>query len=391
MTTRREFVHASAATLGALSLARGPGHARTGSLPEPGADGRRAARGRPLNILVLGGTGFIGPYQVRYAVARGHRVSVFNRGRRQADLPDGVEHLQGDRALGTLDALKGRTWDVVIDNPTTLPRWVKDAGEVLQGRTKQYVFISTISVYDTTGTPPDESAPLARWDRADDPLSHREMKPELGQYYGALKALSEREAEQWFPGMVTVIRPGLIVGPEDPTDRFSYWPLRIDRGGEVMCPGTPNDPAQIIDARDLSEWTIRMAEQGDTGIYNATGPRSRLSFAEMLYGIRAVTSGSNDIRFTWVPASFLEEQKVRAWSDMPVWFPPGTPFGALAETHIEKALTKGLTFRPLAVTAQDTLDWYQTWPAERRSNLRAGLKPEREAEVLKAWHARASG
>jgi len=390
MSTRRDFVHASAAALGAWSLAR-PGR---GPLPAPeirSTFGRRASRS--LNILILGGTGFIGPYEVRYAVARGHKVTVFNRGRRQADLPDAVEHLQGDRATGNLEALEGRDWDVVIDNPTTLPRWVKDAGEVLKGHAHQYLFISTISVYDfpKLTAPPDENAPLAQWDRTDDPLSHREMTPELGQYYGALKALSEKEAEKWFPGMVTVIRPGLIVGPEDPTDRFSYWPIRIDRGGEVACPGSPDDPAQIIDARDLSEWTVRMAEQGDTGIYNATGPRSRLSFAEMLYGIRAVTSGSNEISFTWLPASFLEEQKVRPWSDMPVWFPRGSQFGLLAETHIERAVGRGLTFRPLAVTAKDTIDWYRTWPAERQANLKAGLKPDREAAVLAAWHASQKG
>jgi 2'-hydroxyisoflavone reductase len=384
MSTRREFLHASAAGMGALSLAASPlaGAPRPAGATPPGAAPAR----RALSILILGGTGFIGPYEVRYAVARGHRVTVFNRGRRQADLPDAVEHLTGDRVTGDLAALKGRRWDVVIDNPTTLPRWVRDAGEVLRGNTGQYIFISTISVYGSLRTPPDEASPVARWDRADDPLVHRESSRELMQHYGALKARSEQEAEKWFPGKVTVIRPGLIVGPNDPTDRFTYWPVRIDRGGEVLCPGTPDDPAQVIDARDLSEWTIRMAEQGATGIYNATGPRARLSFAEMLYGIRAATSGDNQVRFTWAPADFLAQHGVRPWSDMPVWFPPGSEMGALAETRIDRAVANGLTFRPLAVTARDTIDWFATLPAERRSNLLAGLRPAREAEVLKAWH-----
>ncbi|MGE5347097.1 MAG: NAD-dependent epimerase/dehydratase family protein, partial [Acidithiobacillales bacterium] len=182
MSTRRDFFHASAATLGALSLPRSPAWGRTpAARPTPLPAVPRASRS--LSILILGGTGFIGPYEVRYAVARGHQVAVFNRGRRQADLPSSVEHLQGDRSTGELDALKGRDWDVVIDNPTTLPRWVKDAGEILKGHTKQYLFISTISVYDAPKltAPPDEDAPLAQWDRADDPLSHRQMTPELGQ------------------------------------------------------------------------------------------------------------------------------------------------------------------------------------------------------------------
>lgn len=387
MSSRREFLHASAAGLGVLSLGRAPAARAAAPAVASGPGSADQAR-RTLNVLILGGTGFIGPYQVRYAVARGHKVTVFNRGRRQASLPASVEHLTGDRVTGDLGALKGRRWDVVIDNPTTLPRWVRDAGEVLKGSAGQYVFISTISVYGRLTSPPDENAPLARWDRADDPLSHRQMSRELGQYYGALKALSEQEAEKWFPGKVTVIRPGLIVGPEDPTDRFTYWPVRISRGGEVLCPGTPDDPAQIIDARDLSEWTIRMAEQGDMGIYNATGPRSRLSFAEMLYGCRAATSGDNAVRFTWAPADFLSQHNVRPWSDMPVWFPPGSEMGPLAETRIERAVGKGLTFRPLAITARDTIDWFATLPADRQANMLAGLKPAREAEVLKAWHER---
>jgi 2'-hydroxyisoflavone reductase len=339
---------------------------------------------KPLRILILGGTGFIGPHQVRYAVARGHKVTVFNRGRRQADLPKEVEHLQGDRN-GQLDSLKGKKWDVVIDNPTTLPKWVRDAGQVLKGNTGQYIFISTISTYDGYPKPGmDESSPLAQYKGAD---AFAEPVESARQQYGQLKVLSEKEAETWFPGKTTVIRPGLIVGPGDETDRFSYWPVRIDRGGEVLAPGDGTDPVQVIDVRDLTEWTIRMAEQGDFGIYNATGPRRPMSMAEQLYGIRAVTPGSNDVSFTWVPSDFLAEQKVRGWSDMPTWVPKREGNDGWSRVSIERAVAKGLTFRPLAVTARDTIDWFKTLPADRKQ-MRSGLTPEREKAVLDAWHAK---
>ncbi|MBC7792048.1 MAG: twin-arginine translocation signal domain-containing protein [Anaerolineae bacterium] len=383
--SRRTFLKTSAATVGALGM--------TGMVDLAGAKEVLAfakpnlfRAPKPLRILILGGTGFTGPHQVRYAVGRGHRVTVFNRGRRQADLPKEVEHLIGDRN-GQLDALKGRDWDVVIDNPTTLPKWVRDSGQILKGKTGQYVFISTISVYsDNSKAGMDESAALAKYEGTGDPLA---ITQGSGELYGPLKVLSEREAEKWFPGKTTIIRPGLIVGPGDETDRFTYWPVRVDRGGEVMAPGQPGDPVQFIDARDLAEWTIRMVEQGDVGTYNATGPRSPLSIAEMLYGIRAVTSGSSVIGFTWVDAPFLEQQKVQPWSDMPVWIPPQPDTGGWARVSIDRALAKGLTFRPLAETVKATLDWHKTRPADRQAKLRAGLSPEREAEVLSAWKARA--
>jgi 2'-hydroxyisoflavone reductase len=217
------------------------------------------------------------------------------------------------------------------------------------------------------------------------------IKRSTGQLYGPLKVLSEREGEKWFPGRTTIVRPGLIVGPHDPSDRFTYWPVRIDRGGEVLAPGNPTDPVQIIDTRDLSEFVIRLAEEKVIGTFNATGPRSPLSLAEMLYGIRAVTSGSNEISFTWVDAAFLAQQNVRGWSDMPTWIAPRADNAGWSRVSIARALDKGLTFRPLAVTARDTIDWFASLPAERRANMLAGLKPEREKEVLAAWHARKAG
>src|SRR5437773_1332010 len=368
-TTRREFIRLSAAAGGAFALTT----RSTTLLAEKSA--------KPLRILILGGTGFTGPYQIRYAPSRGHKVTTFNRGKTHpGELPKEVEQLTGDRN-GQLDALKNRQWDVAIDNPTTLPGWVRDAAQILKGNVERYVFISTISVYADTGQGVDETAPLAKYDGPDPYKETIEAVKASGyKTYGPLKVLSEKEAEKWFPGKTLIIRPGLIVGPRDETDRFTYWPVRIDRGGEVLAPGKPSDPVQFIDARDLAEWTIRMAENRETGIYNATGSAKPLEIGEMLDGTKAALHSS--ATFTWLPADFLQQQKVEAWSDMPVW--AGDELG-LARRKIDRALAKGLTFRLLAETARDTLAWFKSLPQDRQSKLRAGLTPEREAEVLAAW------
>src|SRR5437762_2033616 len=368
-TTRREFIKLSAAAGGAFVLTT----RSTTLLAEKSA--------KPLRILILGGTGFTGPYQIRYALSRGHKVTTFNRGKTHpGELPKEVEQLIGDRN-GQLDALKNRQWDVAIDNPTTLPGWVRDAAQILKGNVERYVFISTISVYADTGQGVDETAPLAKYDGPDPCKETIEAVKASGyKTYGPLKVLSEQEAENWFSGKTLIIRPGLIVGPGDQSDRFTYWPVRVDRGGEVLAPGKPIDPVQFIDARDLAEWTIRMAENRETGIYNATGPAKPLEIAQMLDGIKDALH--SNATFVWLPAEFLKQQKVEAWSDMPVW--AGDELG-LSRTKIDRALAKGLTFRPLAETARDTLAWFKSLPQDRQSKLRAGLTPEREAEVLAAW------
>jgi nucleoside-diphosphate-sugar epimerase len=336
---------------------------------------------KPMRILILGGTGFTGPYQVRYALGRGHKVTTFNRGKSHpGELPSEVEQLIGDRN-GQLDALKGRTWDVVIDNPTTLPVWVRDAAQILKGNVDRYVFTSTISVYQDSKTGPDENAPLQGYEGADAYKETLEsMKANGFKLYGPLKVLSEKEAEKWFPGKTLVIRPGLIVGPRDESDRFTYWPVRINRGGEVLAPGKPQDPVQYIDGRDLAEWTIRMAENGETGIYNATGPGRPIGIGEMLDGIK--TALKSNAKFNWADEKFLTDQKVQAWSDMPVW--AGAEDG-VTRTNISRALSKGLTFRPLDETARDTLEWFKSRPQDRQAHMKAGITPEREAEVLAAW------
>lgn len=383
-TNRRDFLKLAAAGSGALGMGLVP---TVGLRPsrKPAGDEPVTPAATPLRILILGGTGFTGPYQVRYAVARGHTVTVFNRGRRQADLPDSVEHLIGDRN-NDLKALEGREWDVVIDNPTTLPNWVRLSGKLLKDACRQYVFISTISVYaDTSEVGMDETTPVLEYKDETDPFT-LELNQQTMRFYGELKALSEREAAYWFPGRATIIRPGLIVGPGDESDRFSYWPIRIDRGGEVLAPNTPNDPTQIIDARDLAEWTIRMVEQGDVGVYNATGPDQPRPFGEMLNGIKDALG--SDATFTWVPQDFLREQQVRSWADLPVWVSQGPDTAGFMTVSVAAAVAKGLTYRPLVETARDTLAYHKSRSAERQAALRAGLKPEREAEVLAAWHAR---
>ena len=340
---------------------------------------------KPMKILILGGTGFTGPFQVRYALSRGHQVTVFNRGKTHpGELPREVEQLIGDRN-GKLDALKGRTWDVVIDNPATLPIWVRDAAQILKGNVGHYTFISSTAVYADTSKPGiNETAPLAKYTGADSMKeTSATMRASNFALFGPLKALSEAEAEKWFPGKTLIIRPGYIVGPGDESDRFTYWPVRVERGGEVLAPGTTADPIQIIDARDLAEWTIRMVEQGTTGSFNAVGPKSKLTMGRMLAEIKKTTN--SDARFTWVDATFLASQK--AVDDIPIWTPANGPEVGYHLTNINKAVSKGLTFRPLSDTIRATLDWFKKQSADRQSKMRAGLKPEREAELLAAWHA----
>jgi 2'-hydroxyisoflavone reductase len=367
---RRSFLKAVTVAGGGLSL---------GGLPGLGAG--QVNRPRPLRILILGGTGFIGPHQVSYALGRGHSLTLFNRGRTAPGLFPEVEQLRGDRATGDLEELGGgREWDVVMDNSATDPRWVREAAQFLTDRAERYIFISTQSVYTSrAGIGMDETAPVGRPD----------LPKEEWTGYGPSKALSEEEAERAFPGRATIVRPSLIVGPGDGTDRWTYWPVRVHRGGNVAVPGTPQDPMQFIDARDLSEWIVRLAEDGIAGVFNAVGPAAPLTSAEMFYGLRAVTS--TPVSFTWVDADFLREMGVRAWSDMPAWQVPRGSTAGFARMSNARALAAGLTFRPLADTARDTLEWFLSQPPERQASLRAGLSPERERWLLAAWRVRTTG
>lgn len=365
----------------------------SGGLPvAPAASSTRRDVGRaavPLKILILGGTGFTGPEQVEYATARGHSVTLFNRNRTRPDMFKGrVDQLIGD-LNDDVAALKGTSWDVVIDNPTTLPAWVRNAAQHLKGHTKHYMFISTLSAYASNDTPnADERAPTLSLPAGLDPYT---VPPDKARAtYGPLKAHSEKEVDTHYPGINTIIRPGLIVGPLDKSDRFTYWPVRIDRGGEVIAPGRPSDPIQIIDSRDLAEWMIRMAESRTLGTYNAVGPQKPQPMSEMLGGIKAITTAGS--QFTWIPADFLAANGVRGWRHMPVWISPEPTNHGFSTRNGDKAIAAGLTYRPLAVTAKDTLDWHTTRPPEERKAMAdgavAGISAAKEAEVLAAWHAK---
>ncbi|MFC1545095.1 twin-arginine translocation signal domain-containing protein, partial [Gemmatimonadota bacterium] len=334
MTTRRNFIQTTAITGGALSLGLA-GCAKS--------DGERAGRARnPLKILILGGTSLIGPSQVEYALARGHTVTLFNRGRTNTHLFPEVEKLVGDRD-NDIEALKGREWDVVLDNHPSIPRWVRMTAELLKDSVQQYVFVSSLSVYsDNSIIGMDENGPVAT---IDDPT----IEQVTGATYGALKVLCEQEAERAFPGRATNIRPGLIVGPGDSSDRYTYWPVRIDRGGEVLAPGDPLDPVQIIDTRDLGEWMIHLVENSTYGLFNATGPEKPLPIGEMLGSIKEGIG--SDATFTWVNADFLQEQRIRAWSDMPAWVPPRDGMEGFGRFDCSRAIAAGLTFRPHEITA----------------------------------------
>ncbi len=383
--TRRDFLR-TAGTVGA-GLALGTGVSASTRAPSPAPPASLGGRSAPKRLLILGGTGFIGPHMVRTAVEHGHEVSIFTRGRSDADIPD-VERLVGDRN-DDLSALEGRTWDVVLDNNARDYRWVQLSTELLKDAAEHYIFVSSISAY-TAETMGYEFKNRVLWEPVIDEDSER-FSPPPGWTdgddapYGLTKALSENIAHAAFPGRTTVVRPGLIVGPGDPTDRFTYWPVRIDEGGEILAPGNPDHANQIIDQRDLTEWIVRLAENGTTGDFNGTGPAARLSMAEMLYGVRAITSTPGS--FTWIPEDFLEEQEVAPWGDVPSWIPGD----GLMYVDVHRAVEAGLTFRSLAVTALDTLEWDKARPAEQRRERRAGMSREREREILDAWRTRRRG
>jgi 2'-hydroxyisoflavone reductase len=375
-TTRRDFLYTTAAAGGALSL---------GAFSDAAAEDRHIPKAsEPLDLLILGGSAFTGPFQIKYALERGHKVTIFNRGRTQPTMHpevfDQIEKLVGDRD-NDLEALKGRTWDAVIDNSATRPRWVRQSTDILKGNCDTYLFTSSLSVhadFSKIGITEDDAVATI-----DDPTTEEIT----GETYGALKALSEDVVREAFPDGAIILRPHLIVGPGDPTDRWTYWPVRVDRGGEVMAPGTPNDLTQYIDTRDLAEFGVTLVENRSLGTYSGVGPLAPLNMGGMLYGIRAVVI--NEVSFTWVPADFLAEHEVAPWAHMPAWIPPEGEFAGFGAFDNSRSVAAGLKYRPLADTAKATIDWWKAQPEERTAEPRAGLAPEREAEVLAAWHARA--
>lgn len=325
-----------------------------------------------MKILILGGTRFLGRAIVDAALAAGHTLTLFNRGQSGPDLFPGVEALRGDRTAD-LSALAGRTWDAVVDPSGYFPRVVGASADALRDHVGQYVFISSISVY---------AKPSAS--REEDPVGTIEdptVETITGETYGPLKALCEQAAAARFPDRALIIRPGLIVGPHDPTDRFSYWPWRIGQGGDVLAPGRPGRGIQVIDARDLAAWTVRMIEDRNTGVFNATSPAGAMTLGALLETSQRV-SGS-DAQVTWAEEAWLLGQGVAAWSDMPVWVPEFDPeMAGFFEVPVARAVAAGLSFRPLEATIRDTLAWLATRPADHA--WRAGLTRARETALLAA-------
>ena len=365
--SRREFVDRSlAAFAGGLVL---PGMLTRGKGIPVASRARRADK--PLRILFLGGTGFIGPHMVRYAMYRGHAVTLFNRGKTAPGLFPGVETLIGDRDRG-LDSLKGHQWDVVVDNSGYVPRHVRDSAQLLKGSVGRYLFISTGSVYQFDRDYIDEDSPLLP---LEDPKSE-----DVNKYYGPLKVVCEEAVRETFGLGATVVRLHVVAGPGDPTDRFTYWPVRIDRGGEVLAPGDPTNPVQFIDVRDLAEFVVHLSERDTPGTFNAAGPTlGEFGMAQFLYGIRAITS--TPVSFTWVDEKFVMENK----GQFPLWIPQHSPFRGAIRVRSNRGVAAGLTFRPLAVTAADTLEWFKSEPEERRSKF--PLKLEAESKLLEGWKA----
>ena len=324
-----------------------------------------------MKLLVLGGTVFLGRHLADAALRRGHHVTLFTRGRHNPDLFPGAEQLRGDRN-GDLSALKGRRWDAVVDTSGNAPADVEASATLLARRTGHYALISTLAVY--AGFPRvvglDEDAPLAQ---LDGPPPER-PGPEL---IGSLKALCERALVRSIPDRSLIVRSGLLAGPHDPTDRFTYWPRRVARGGEVLAPDRPSLRVQFIDARDLAEWTLDCAEAGRTGVYNASGPAQPLTFGDLLACCRIVTG--SDAACTWVEETRLLEAGIKPRMELPLWM-PGAPGAATVDCR--RALTAGLRLRPVPETVRDTLAWDRSRPAA--APRRAGLAPDREAEVLAA-------
>lgn len=331
---------------------------------------------RPLRILILGGTGFIGPHMVREALRRGHEISLFNRGRTNNELFPDLELLVGDRN-GRLEALEGGEWDAVVDNSGYVPRYVEDSARLLVSNVSQYLFISTISVYADLSNPVNE-------DTAVGTLDDETVEEVTDQTFGAMKALCEKRVlSQFGTNRTTILRPTYICGPGDRTDRYTYWPVRTMRGGEMLWPGTPDDDIQMIDVRDLANFTVDCLEQKITGTFNTVTPSGSFKMGELLEDSLAVTGA--DMMPTWVDTDFIAAENVGAEGGLPIWESPVGEAAGLAKVDGSRAAAAGLKNRPTRETARDTMSWWKTLAEERRGKLRAGLSANREAELLALW------
>ena len=359
MRTRREFL-ATALAAGVFSMSK---------------SANVLAQSGGLEILVLGGTGFIGPHLVNYARERGHKLTLFNRGRTNSDLFPNVEKLVGDRD-NDLSALQGRKWDAVIDNSGYTPQQVQLSVDLLKNACDQYLFTSTRSVYEEfTAAVMDEDAPVGP----------RNLPESEWQGYGPMKVLAERIVMEAFGARTLITRPPVIVGPGDRSDRFTYWVDRIDDGGDILVQGEMTDPIQFVDVRDLAEFYVHLLESQTSGVFNTEGPGSPLNTAGLVYGIKAITATPST--FHWVDWDFLIGEGEVPQESLTFWQPPRGRYLNYGHMVNRRAISAGMTFRPLAVTATDTLAWHRARPAQEQDSLRAGLAREREAELLRLWNA----
>ncbi len=386
MSTRRDFLAAAGGiTLGAALC--------------PDLLVRRPLNRDPLRILILGGTGFLGPAIVNRAVEHGHQLTLFNRGRTAPDLFPDLEHLEGDRYsdLSSLEkaVADGQQWDVVIDTFTYVPKTVTDAMDILLPAMKQFIVISTVSVYASRQEPGmDEEGTLATVD--DEVAAKITTHREVGQHYGAMKARVEQAAEARFPGKVTNIRPGLIVGPRDTTGRYSYWPVRGSEGGRMIAPGTGKDFVQIVDVQDLGDFVVQCAEQQTVGVFNAVNPAGKLTMKDIVDSV--VRISDNVTEPVWIPSDFLNQNGVRAWQHMPAWFPNDADgFRGAGQLSTERAIKAGLKTSNIDDINRSALEYYTTRSGELldergeefvttwKKQTRGGLAAEKEQEVLAAW------
>ena len=338
------------------------------------ADGHDEPKGGPLDILILGGTGFIGPHMVREALRRGHSVTLFNRGRTNNALFPDLETIKGDRG-GDLEGLKGRQWDVVIDNSGYVPRYVENSATLLADNVQHYLFISTISVYASFADPMDENSPLGT-------LEDETVEEVTGETYGPLKVLCEKRVTAAMgEERSTILRPTYICGPGDHTDRFSYWPIRTSKGGTMLWPGGPDYTTQIIDVRDLANFTIDCVEQRTAGIYNTVTPPRSYTFGEFLEDSQAVTA--EEVEAVWVDEGFIEANELQ----LPVWHPKTGPYANVSNVAGDRAWAAGLRNRPERETIRDLMAWWATLPDERTATTKAGLTMEQEAELIEQFRS----
>jgi 2'-hydroxyisoflavone reductase len=363
MTTRRTLLQLAASVSAAAAL--------------PPA----MAKSRPGTLLILGGTGFIGPHLTEEAQRRGWKVTHFNRGKTDPKGAAGVETLIGDRK-GQLGSLEGRKWDAVIDDTGYIPRYVKMSAQLLAPNVGYCLYISSISAYASFATPNDEHSPLGK-------LADPDTEKVTGDTYGPMKVLCEQYSAAAFRGRIGIVRPGYIVGPLDPTDRFTYWPVRASRGGEMLAPGTPADPIQCIDVRDLTAFMMSLVESRTNGTFNADSPPRAFTMGALIAASRQASPNAGT-QVVWVPEDFLAAHSKPDELNLPIWAPSQGEYAGASLTATNVAQRAGLRSRPLEVTVRDTLAWFRTLPAARQSKLHAGLDPAKETDLLHAWHASVS-